>query len=1516
MENLLVPLCNENVCGEKKFSIKDNKFIIFSLFQEVFDPQSFYVTGVKGNFQSEFMKMKNLLCDTVKRLEMINDNKLKTLKKMNSKKSTKKSKGKRRRRNNAAINEEEEEEEEEEDEMDLGKIKTPQFLDSTIIEKKIASIFVEYIQIDNDLKIEDFEVEYLESFPTEFLPKKKKELFAIRFWLVIGGQGEQKMHDVMTKIIKENKNKGLELSKEKNKSNEQYENFLENNFIELEDFYRCYDKLNLEFEDTLTQCEKHGINEDTPSKSVPDMLLIDNLLSLSVNMKITNTIIKKRKKASVIIEQRKYGNYKELDNFCFAFRQNVVPLKYLCFKNEQSISPYKMAMSLYTLLSMRTRIQKFLDKKKEKQIKINEINEENLNESDEELKLELRTKGLEAYIERDENENGVDSNIIREEDYILSSDTKLTQNEEFELWRSALMDFGLLNGIELELDEFFKLKITSDVMLQMNLEKNENDKDFKDKMTQLYCDKCLNEDSLISNEAHNIVEWTKLNLNENFKIVLPVVDNLMTPFGNCMIYLFSCFEKLSFVNNGHRLLLTIMIGCTDAYRFGKNLHINFGLRGPFFASKSYYFSELKKTYIPRTVTTLSYTTAKRDFTSNKTSKGGNMKAKKQFMIKNNVPTQFKNDYINVFEEGNETMNDMGVNNFGKTLLKQKLTSMEVSAERLEKDVNGKLLCDPILCESIGVELHASNVDQVNKDIALDTRFLIFPVSGFERPFASIIELQNAYQLNKTNNKKNLDNFQFFIRSYQAISFHVEKLIYIGVIKEPSLIVCNNILNGLLTTVTDGVVGGRMAEQLTKLVRKFVILNAIIKLFSESGDKLKGFSIERLQDINPYLYDNVEIVVFCVGLCHEALDDPFRYEVYKRIASLWKDSLILTNNTKNDIISKHEGYLPMRNLKATSNNAGNINLVDNQFQQNKDNANNRDIYNGAFSDLIFNSNNHGNKNVANNDEFKIDFNYIVMWGKNDEKFVQKLFNHKRATQKEVKYEEHIENIDISAMRLDEGQIRRTISEMLLKNVECNPVVLVKGTKNEFVEHGDDDENDENIDECNYIYPLINGTRKTKFSLMKVVDYGNGKSRISFHVSILKCDEKNVCGDFSKSLMKKVKTYLKNNVSSSHESGKKLISGYCIDDAIFPHLMRTYKLKVEEDRLISTTNLGAKSPLVKQLLDHLIIERSDKEKNVTLPKNSTKKKLNTLFDALYDEEEQKNETQGEKDEEAEKIYEIPQTPQSENIIGFTNLSVNQLSIYHRLTSIFSENITISMIKKYETIENGEQTIKNADYPRQFVEESTHELIVKKTIDSNKKNGNNLGNTDFLIEDIIKKNLKEQTHKSINEITQKEIYKKYLTLFEGIKLNKREKTFIKERVKYVFNEFVSKMKNTQHSQQSQQSQQNDFSSIENERLKHLRKRKNQNSNVRQSQQSQQSQQSYQSHSHSMDNSEKEEMETTLRKKNQKRINITSIIDDDDDDVVDNNDSLIDSIDSDHSQYSINERRKKRKKNPKILY
>lgn len=122
---------------------------------------------------------------------------------------------------------------------------------------------------------------------------------------------------------------------------------------------------------------------------------------------------------------------------------------------------------------------------------------------------------------------------------------------------------------------------------------------------------------------------------------------------------------------------------------------------------------------------------------------------------------------------------------------------------------------------------------------------------------------------------------------QAIIYHLEKLIMIGAVHEPTLVAFTHIWSRYVETLKRkfGIeLGPRQTEKTMALVRTHVVVHAVEWLYCSPTSPAYGlsFNIYHLLLLNHMLKDTAEIVFFCLDLMRDQFIDPLQKSVYSAL----------------------------------------------------------------------------------------------------------------------------------------------------------------------------------------------------------------------------------------------------------------------------------------------------------------------------------------------------------------------------------------------------------------------------------------------------------------------------------------------------------------------------------------------------------------------------------------------------------------------------------------------------------
>lgn len=272
-----------------------------------------------------------------------------------------------------------------------------------------------------------------------------------------------------------------------------------------------------------------------------------------------------------------------------------------------------------------------------------------------------------------------------------------------------------------------------------------------------------------------------------------------------------------------------------------------------------------------------------------------------------------NDEIVIFDEFEQAMVDKtgGGNNDKERTFKQLLATNKVCAKVLVIDpTTGKRSTKITYSECITVFFGSTNVSFDLISEAMQRRFQLIVIDEQPHKKRSILEEETTGKASGESTKDvYVANMNKKFHLIQVLVFHVEKLIYLGGLKEVSMDVGNIVI---LYLSNELMIGGysepnpTMYERVMTTARCNSILDAVNKLFFYKGAKYskKFIDINYLKDLDPLLYCTTEHIMGAISETIDVIIDPLEFMIKQSLRIIHKEAE--ANEQKYKVVVKSNG----------------------------------------------------------------------------------------------------------------------------------------------------------------------------------------------------------------------------------------------------------------------------------------------------------------------------------------------------------------------------------------------------------------------------------------------------------------------------------------------------------------------------------------------------------------------------------------------------------------------------------
>lgn len=380
--------------------------------------------------------------------------------------------------------------------------------------------------------------------------------------------------------------------------------------------------------------------------------------------------------------------------------------------------------------------------------------------------------------------------------------------------------------------------------------------------------RCMSSESEIGDVCRVMMRWREKQPEDiNVKVVAEVFDPEMSVFGNMVIRHMDYMENYLMFAHTHKSFYTIWTGALDAYRHSFGLHWNNISCGPGSRSKSFMYDTIVENSIPGTVRTYTFQTKRADAIDGD-----------------------QNDWIDIQHETplSQFEEHRGKFNEEEAHFKERLTSQIVRAKVFEKLPDGRRTNRTSVSQCIGSWNGATNDGPEHLGEAFVSRMNWEWVKETSREYKDIIDVMSAAKSMSIRETAKKAHIQREFRRLQFIHCMVEKLIWVGGLRAPTLKACNIIfgkINEYMRTHCGASIHTRTIQRMEILARSLVITLAVEYLYNIPGHSKyygKPFHISQLEDMDELLHDTEEIAYFVLGLQKEQFLDPTEKLVLKEL----------------------------------------------------------------------------------------------------------------------------------------------------------------------------------------------------------------------------------------------------------------------------------------------------------------------------------------------------------------------------------------------------------------------------------------------------------------------------------------------------------------------------------------------------------------------------------------------------------------------------------------------------------
>lgn len=388
---------------------------------------------------------------------------------------------------------------------------------------------------------------------------------------------------------------------------------------------------------------------------------------------------------------------------------------------------------------------------------------------------------------------------------------------------------------------------------------------------RLYMENCAHSSSRhLSVPGRLLLQWFEARPSKCVSCPLNVLDAQLSLFANSVASTFYSLSKLLMLINHHDLGFLMVASAFDAYRYAvtepDGMHINVCLEGRAATTKSFLLNLLQMLFVEGTVSEIT-----------------------SMSVRAATSSDDRNDRIEIYHEAPPGMMSGDARKGGdmmqESIMKERMTRGKVSVDVLTLLPNGHRVTLTHTCESHGVvqcatnnvgqaseamrsRMHSVNMNSRNAS-SVAKRAATTPVShlvGVEKRWDTAMTATNV-------------RFQETIRTRQFLVYHVEKLLMLCVLREPSLACFDILVQQITTHLADRfltTIDARTTARMRFLLRTLVIQTALHYLYDVpdvSPYYGQPFVVSQLLDLAPLLHDTEEMVFFVFELMRDAFVQP-------------------------------------------------------------------------------------------------------------------------------------------------------------------------------------------------------------------------------------------------------------------------------------------------------------------------------------------------------------------------------------------------------------------------------------------------------------------------------------------------------------------------------------------------------------------------------------------------------------------------------------------------------------------
>jgi hypothetical protein len=339
----------------------------------------------------------------------------------------------------------------------------------------------------------------------------------------------------------------------------------------------------------------------------------------------------------------------------------------------------------------------------------------------------------------------------------------------------------------------------------------------------------------------------------------PFTDPDLSLFAHMVLREYEQLESCHFLYTAHSETFFLRLAALTAYRYKFDcLRLNVLLFGPEQTSKSYPITVTRKWMIKDTVQSVTTQSALAD-----------------------AVDQDDNDMPKCFEE---FPNELLASGGKADAQRQNAFKDMLTRNRYERQVcmlldNGERVQRIVVSEKHTAYLGATNMLSYQFDMAIKSRFVMRHQVARDRPGYDISQKKIEQENNSVANKVRYDHAVHNMQLRQTLHFHVEKLIMIGMLDEPSLTVFSLFYTRFKKMLSKNCavkIHRRIDEQVGMFLRTLVIQRAVDWLHHSPDSPFynsERVSMWHLLCVNPLLTDSLELVLFALDNFRASFINP-------------------------------------------------------------------------------------------------------------------------------------------------------------------------------------------------------------------------------------------------------------------------------------------------------------------------------------------------------------------------------------------------------------------------------------------------------------------------------------------------------------------------------------------------------------------------------------------------------------------------------------------------------------------